>query len=330
MREKVRRMPDLTVADNPAEVGDAGVQFVWDYGTTDERLRALYERGKAAQWNAVTDIDWGAGVGVPSRSGPLGTQSPLGWSENCPVPREQWGAFHWEFHSWMTSQFLHGEQGALLATSRLVTMAPDMDTKMFAAGQVTDEARHVEAYARYVELLGNSYEINPSLKRMLDTVVAESRWDVVFLGMQIIVEGLALAAFRLEHTRSFDPVIAQLTRLVAKDEARHVAFGLLTLQEIYGELTSRERAEREEFVKEAALLMSRRFRLGEVWARLDVDVEAGTNYALQDQKMIDFRRLMFTKIVTSLAKVGLLTPSVRSHLEQLELLRTLPPKVRAS
>ncbi|MFF8715227.1 ferritin-like domain-containing protein [Streptomyces sp. NPDC015184] len=323
-------MPGVTVAGDPAETGGADARFVWDYGTTDERLRDLYERGKAAQWNAVTDIDWDAGVGMRSGTDPLHAQSPLGRSEDCPVPQERWGAFHWEFHSWMTSQFLHGEQGALLATSRLVAMAPDMDTKMFAAAQVTDEARHVEAYARYVELLGNSYAVNPSLKRMLDTVVAESRWDIVFLGMQIIVEGLALAAFRLEHTRSFDPVIAELTRLVAKDEARHVAFGLLALQEIYGELTSRERAEREEFVKEAALLMSRRFRLEEVWDRLDVDVEAGTNYALRDPKMIDFRRLMFTKIVTSLAKVGLLTPSVRAHLEQLELLRTLPPRARTS
>ncbi|WP_234042587.1 ferritin-like domain-containing protein [Streptomyces marianii] len=320
----------MTVTYDSRETGSAEARFVWDYGTTDERLRALYERGKAAQWNAATDIDWDAGVGLPSRTGSIDTQSPLGWSESCPVPNEQWDAFQWEFHSWMTSQFMHGEQGALLATSRLVTMAPDMDTKMFAASQVTDEARHVEAYARYVDLLGNSYAINPSLKRMLDTVVAESRWDIVFLGMQIIVEGLALAAFRLEHTRSFDPVIAQLTQLVAKDEARHVAFGLLTLQEIYGELTSRERADREEFVKEAALLMSRRFRLEEIWARLDVDVEAGTNYALQDQKMIDFRRLMFTKIVTSLAKVGLLTTGVRTHLEQLELLRTLPSRVRGS
>ncbi|MFE2970171.1 ferritin-like domain-containing protein [Streptomyces sp. NPDC059340] len=315
---------------------DVEALFVWDYGTTDERLRSLYERGKSAQWNAATDIDWGAGVGVgrgggegvPSRADSLDPQSPLGWSEPCPVPKERWSTFQWEFHSWMTSQFLHGEQGALLATSRLVTMAPDMDTKMFAASQVTDEARHVEAYARYVELLGNSYAINPSLKQMLNTVVAESRWDIVFLGMQIIVEGLALAAFRLEHTRSFDPVIAQLTQLVARDEARHVAFGLLALQEIYPQLTSRERAEREEFVKEAALLMSRRFRLEEVWTRLDVDVEAGTNYALRDQKMIDFRRLLFTKIVTSLAKVGLLTEGVRTHLEQLDLLRTLPQRVR--
>jgi P-aminobenzoate N-oxygenase AurF len=313
----------MTEADGRERPRDAETRFVWDYAQSDGRLRALYERGKAAQWNATTDIDWTAGVGTPGHVGLLGLNLPLERNTSL-VPPERWATFQWEFHSWMTSQFLHGEQGALLAAGRLVAMAPDLDAKFYAAAQAADEARHVEAYARYVELLGNSYPVNPALKRMLDTVVAESRWDIVFLGMQIIVEGLALAAFRLEYTRSFDPVIAQLTRLVAKDEARHVAFGLLALREVYGELTSREKTEREEFVKEAALLMSRRFRLAEIWQRLDVDVQAGANYALRDQKMIDFRRLMFTKVATSVAKVGLLTPGVRAHLEQLHLLRAVP------
>jgi hypothetical protein len=313
----------MTVVDIKEQPRDAGIRFVWDYARSDGRLRDLYERGKSAQWNATTDIDWAAGVGTPDNLGPLGPGLPLE-SRDAPVPPERWPVFQWEFHSWMTSQFLHGEQGALLAAGRLVGMAPGMDAKFYAAAQAADEARHVEAYARYVGLLGNAYPVNPSLKRMLDTVTTEARWDVVFLGMQVIVEGLALAAFRFEHTRSFDPVIAQLTRLVAKDEARHVAFGLLALREVYGELTSRENAEREEFVKEAALLMSRRFRLAEVWERLDVDASEGANYALRDQKMIDFRRLMFSKITICLAKVGLLTPGVRAHLEQLRLLRTVP------
>jgi P-aminobenzoate N-oxygenase AurF len=318
----------VTVSNDLKETGDADFRFVWDYAQSDERLRALYERSKAAQWNAMTDIDWTAGVGTAGHSEHPCANVPLK-RDASPVPAERWDDFQWEFHSWTTSQFLHGEQGALLATGRLVAMAPDMDTKFYAAAQVADEARHVEAFARYVELLGNPYPINPSLKRMLDTVVAESRWDIVFLGMQIIVEGLALAALSLERTRSFDPVIARLTQLVAKDEARHVAFGLLALREIYGELTLREKTEREEFVKEAALLMSRRFRLEEIWQRLDVDIREGANFALQNQKMIDFRRLMFTKIVTSLAKVGLLTPGVRAHLEQLQLLRTVPLAVKS-
>lgn len=318
----------MTVAGDLGRSDDAETRFVWDYGRSDDRLRALYERGKAAQWNATTDIDWDAGVGTPGHVELLGTGLPLERA-GSPVPPERWSDFQWEFHSWMTSQFLHGEQGALLATSRLVAMAPDMDTKFYAAAQVADEARHVEAYARYAGLLGNTYQVNPSLKRMLDTVVTESRWDIVFLGMQIIVEGLALAAFRLESCRSFDPVIAQLTRLVARDEARHVTFGVLALREVYGELTSREKAEREEFVKEAALLMSRRFRLEEIWRRLEVNAADGAAYALRDQRMIDFRRLMFTKIITSLAKVGLLTPGVHAHLAQLQLTRAVPAGVNA-
>lgn len=313
----------MTVAaDGRKRRGDPEIRFVSDYAQTDSRMRALYERGKAAQWNATTDIDWTAGVGTPGDAGLPGASLPLERDTSL-IPAGRWAAFEWEFHSWMTSQFLHGEQGALLAVGRLVAMAPDMDAKFYAAAQAADEARHVEAYARYAGLLGNMYPVNPSLKRMLDVVTAESRWDIVLLGMQIIVEGLALAAFRFEHTRSFDPVITQLTRLVAKDEARHVAFGLLALREVYGELASGEMAEREEFVKEAALLMSRRFRLAEVWRRVDVDVREGANYALRDQKMIAFRRLMFTKIATSLAGVGLLTPGVRAHLEQLQLLRTV-------
>jgi hypothetical protein len=300
---------------------DAGTRFAWDYARSDGRLRSLYERGKAAQWNATTDIDWAAGVGTPDHAGLLDPDLPLERNASL-VPSERLATFQWEFHSWMTSQFLHGEQGALLAAGRLVVMAPGLDAKFYAAAQAADEARHLEAYARYVGLLGNAYPVNPALSQMLDAIVTESRWDIVFLGMQIIVEGLALAAFRLEHTRSFDPVITQLTRLVARDEARHVAFGLLALPEIYSELSCGEKRDREEFVKEAALLMSRRFRLAEVWQRLDVDVQEGTNYALQDQKMIDFRRLMFTKIAASLAKIGLLTPGVRAHLEQLNLLRT--------
>jgi hypothetical protein len=318
----------MTAVGELEQPGDAETRFVWDYAQSDERLRALYERGKAAQWNATTDIDWSAGVGTPGHVEFLGSNLPLE-RDTSVLPAERWADFQWEFHSWVTSQLLHGEQGALLATGRLVVIAPDLDTKFYAAIQVADEARHVEAFARYAGLLGNAYPVNPSLKAMMDTVLAESRWDMIFLGMQIILEGLALAAVRLEHTRSFDPVIARLTELVARDEARHVAFGLLALREIYGELTSREKSEREEFVKEAALLMSRRFHLAEIWQRLDIDAREGADYALRDQKMIDFRQLMFTKIASSLAKVGLLTPGVRAHLEQLRLLRTVPPGVRA-
>jgi ribonucleotide reductase beta subunit family protein with ferritin-like domain len=220
----------------------------------------------------------------------------------------------------MTSQFLHGEQGALLATARLVETVPDIDDKFYAASQVVDEARHVEAFSMYMERLGHPYPINPALRSMLSTVVSDNRWDVIYLGMQVIVEGLALAVFRLGHATAFDPVIRQITDLVARDEARHVAFGVVALQGLYDDLTSRERAEREEFIKEASLLMSRRFHLEEVWERVGVERTKGVEFALTDPTMRDFRRLMFAKIVSTLARLGLLTDGVRRHLEDLSLM----------
>jgi hypothetical protein len=220
----------------------------------------------------------------------------------------------------MSSQFLHGEQGALLATARLVETVPDLDNKLYAASQVADEARHVEAFAMYMDRLGHGYPINPALMSMLSSIVGDSRWDIIYLGMQVIVEGLALAAFRFGQATAFDPIIRQITDLVARDEARHVAFGVLALQDLYVELSPRELAERQEFIKESSLLMARRFRLEEVWERLDIDVAAGVQYALTDPEMREFRRLMFMKINSTLAKLGLFTEDVRAHLRELALL----------
>jgi P-aminobenzoate N-oxygenase AurF len=310
---------------SPNTVVDATVhtQFTWDYQGQRPKLRELYEKGKASQWNASTDIDWSQQItfGTPLPDVAENVDDLLRRQSGSPVPRELHDAFRWEHHAWMTSQFLHGEQGALMATARLVETVPDIDAKLYASSQVVDEARHVEAFARYSDRLGVSYPINPSLQAMLSDIISESRWDIIYLGNQIIVEGIALAAFRLRDATSFDPVIKRITELVAKDEARHVAFGVLSLKGLYTELSSRERAEREEFIKESALLMSDRFRLTEVWERMDLDVAAGTAYTRNDPQMIAFQRMMFAKVVSNLAKLGMLTPGVRAHLDQLALLR---------
>jgi hypothetical protein len=300
--------------------------FAWEHMSTTPALRALYEKGKLMQWNAATDIDWSHeihfGEALPRVLD--SANSPLGGAAGCPVPRQLWSDLYWQYHSWSVSQFLHGEQGALLGTARLVETVPDPDAKLYAASQMTDEARHVEAYGRYVERLGDSYPINPALQALMENIVAERRWDIVYLGMQVIVEALALAVFRIERNTAPNPVIGRITELVARDEARHVAFGILALKEIYGELTRRERAEREEFVKEATLLMARRFRMQEVWERMGVDVNAGVSYTLNDPHLIDFRRLMFAKIVSNLSKIGMLTEGVRAHLHELQLIRSVP------
>jgi Long-chain fatty aldehyde decarbonylase len=295
----------------------------WDYGDGSSRYRPLYEKAKLAQWNAATDIDWSPELsfGAPladSADGGL----PARLVTDGPVPPELWNQFRWEFQTWMTSQFLHGEQGALVATSRLVETIPDAEAKLYAASQVIDEARHVEAYTLYLRKLGQSYPVNASLSTLLENVISDSRWDVIYLGLQIIIEGLAVAAFRLGSSSFSDPIIRQITQNVARDESRHVAFGMLALDGYYEQLTSREIAEREELIKESTLLMSRRFLLADVWERLGIDVSAGTAYAASDPSMLQFRRLLFAKVVSSVSRLGLMTPGLRQHLQELRLVNS--------
>ena len=227
----------------------------------------------------------------------------------------------WELQAWMTSQFMHGEQGALVATARLVETVPDIESKFYAANQVNDEARHVEAYARYLstKLPGHEYPISAPLEALLVDIMTEKRWDITYLGMQIMVEGLALAAFGMGNMMFNDPVIKQITDLVMRDEARHVAFGVLALKEVIPELSAAELADREEFLLEATDLMYRRFLLEQLWERLGVDVEQGKAFAADNPLMIMFRQVLFSKIVPNVNKLGLMTPRVRQLFEELQV-----------
>lgn len=303
----------------------------WNYGARDNRVWSLYEKNKSAQWNAATDIDWShdvrfgeefigaSGAGVASFV--VGNDSP--------VPPSMFTAFRWEYQAWIVNQFLHGEQGALVTTARLVETVPDLESKVYAASQVADEARHVEAYAQYVDTkLGVTYPINVGLRALLVDLLSESRWDMVYLGMQVIVEGLALAATRLASSGFGDPIITSITRLIAKDEARHVGFGVVALGGMYGEMTSTELAEREAFLLEAVHLMSRRFLMREVWERLDLDIGRGIHFAFHDPMMSGYRQLLFQQVIHVLRQLGLLTPKLRDlflaeRLAQPEVFRTV-------
>ncbi|WP_051944340.1 ferritin-like domain-containing protein [Streptacidiphilus rugosus] len=286
----------------------------WNYGARDNRVWSLYEKNKAAQWNAATDIDWSHDVRFGEEfSGANGAGvASFVVGNDSPVPPSMLTAFRWEYQAWMVNQFLHGEQGALVTTARLVETVPDLESKVYAASQVADEARHVEAYAQYIDTkLQVTYPVNPGLRALLVELLSESRWDVVYLGMQVIVEGLALAATRLASSGFGDPIITSITRMIAKDEARHVGFGVVALGGMYGQMTSAELAEREAFLLEAVHLMSRRFLIREVWERLDLDVEKGIHFAFHDPMMFGYRQLLFQQVIHVLRQLGLLTPKLR-------------------
>lgn len=298
-------------------------RFDWDYDPRNPRLRTLYHRAQTAQWNASSDIDWS--IEVPYGA-PLPDDSPFAMASFAASPlnrrgRGAWDAFRWEFQAWMISQFLHGEQGAMAVAARLVEAVPDLDSKLCAASQTLDEARHVEVFSRYIrEKIPEPYPVSGPLGELLEDLLADSRWDVTALGMQLIVEALAMAAFRLANSTFHDNLIRDITRRVARDESRHVSFGVISLEALYGELTSAELADREELVLEAAALMRQRFLLEQVWERLDVDRAEGVAFASHDPLMVAYRQAIFARVVSAIAAIGLFTPRVRSGLAKLDLM----------
>jgi hypothetical protein len=300
----------------------------WQYELRRQNLLTLYEKGKALTWNA-SDVDWSIDVDVErlvrdrNANGAADLMNAL-MSPPVALAPEELLRMQLHMNAFMLSQFLHGEQGALLATAKIVLGVPWEEAKFYAANQVADEARHVEVYHRYLtEKLGLSYAVNPSLRRLLDDIIQDPRWDVTFLGMQILVEGLALAAFGVTRMQMADePLIQDIIGRVMQDESRHVAFGVLSLSDLYTrEMSGSELREREDFVIEATHLLRERLLMEAVFERLGWDVPVWIAWAQRTPFMTGFRQMMFSKIVPNLRRLGLLTPRVRAAYAQLDLLQ---------
>jgi hypothetical protein len=282
-------------------------RFSWEYDDGRQRLLDLYQRGKDKQWDAAKRIDWDL---------PVDPCNVMETSEEfCPI----YGSRQWEklsqperdelgkhLGSWLFSQFLHGEQGALTVAARIVESVPDMDSKFYAATQAMDEARHVELYQRFIrDKIGLYYPVNEDLARLLADALSDSRWDMPYLGMQVLIEGLALAAFGVHRDITANPLVKQVLAYVMQDEARHVAFGRLALRDYYASLTAAERADREEFVVEGCYLMRNRFRAQEVWERMGYDVEECLEFTEHSPVQQAFRTLLFSRIVPCVKDIGL-------------------------
>ena len=287
--------------------GETQTAFTWEYEDEREKLLALYAKGKKQQWDAAERIDWSQDLDpenpqeIDDRLIPI-FGSPI-WERLTDKER-----VHLRRHqqAQTLSQFMHGEQGALMAAARIVQTAPDLDAKFYAATQVMDEARHVEAYARLLnEKLGIAYPITPGLKSLLETVLTDRRWDMTYLGMQILIEGLALAAFQRIRDFAKNRLAASVNAYVMQDEARHVAFGRLALRDLYPQLTEGERREREEFVVEACYHMRDRFDQKELWENLGLPVKEAIEAAMASENMRLFRKRLFSRIVPTVKDIGL-------------------------
>jgi hypothetical protein len=300
------------VSSNPEAI------FSWDYERSRPALVKLYEKAKTSQWNGETDLPWDTDVDqekvvLANATAAAGADGMFGAGlDLTDTPFAKWGDKEWiefgvESQNWTLSQFMHGEQGALICTARVVETVPWIDAKYYGATQVMDEARHVEVFAKYLDTkLSGHYPINAHLRMLLDDIISDPRWDMTYLGMQIMVEGLALAAFGFMHQMTTEPLLKKLLRYVMSDEARHVAFGVLSLKEYYAGLSGSEIRERQEFAFEAAVRMRDRFLQQEVWDRMGVDVKQAVKLVMQAPDRAVFQSLLFSKIVPNCKKLGLL------------------------
>jgi hypothetical protein len=296
--------------------------YCWDYEVTRKELRALYERAKVEQWNAQTTMDWSIPVEVTPDKYPDERIPFYGTEYWDRMTEKEKQTFRVAVTAWSLSQFMHGEQGALLATAKIVKSVPSIDAKFYAATQVMDEARHVEVYHKYLtEKLEGAFPITPPLRTLLDAILTDSRWDMTYLGMQILVEGLALAAFGMIYNTTKEPLIRKITQYIMADEARHVAFGVLSLREVYPQMTAAELKEREEFTIEACHLMRDRFDMAELYEQQGLPVKELVEIRMNSENMRLFRNLLFMKIVPNLRKLGLLTPRVREVFDKMGVLK---------
>ncbi len=295
--------------------------YNWEYSANRRQLMRLYEHAKRDQWDSAIRLDWSTDVDPESEMVPdagIGIFGTPMWDK---LTKREIRKLRHEALTWQLCQFLHGEQGALLGTAQVVDSVPWYEAKQYAATQVMDEARHVEVYRRFVqEKLEHEYPVNANLKVLLDQILSDSRWDMKLLGMQIIVEGLALAAFGVIRDTATNPLLRELTAAVMEDEARHVAFGVLSLREYCRDLPEKDRLEREDFVFEACVLMRDRIQNREVWETMGMDADACIEAADESPIAVEFRRRLFSKIVPNVKSLGLLSDKQRRRFEDLGIL----------
>jgi hypothetical protein len=296
--------------------------YAWRYGNVKEGLRDLYEKAKRDQWNGTTQLEWDTPVDptvdiLPRQINPLNGYPPyerLTEKEKCRLQHASVAL--------QLSQFLHGEQGALIVASQLVGAVPWMDAKYYAGTQTMDEARHVEVFSRYLtEKLEWQWPVNESLKELLDACITDTRWDFKYLGMQIIIEGLAMAAFGNLYQLTTEPLLKQLIHYVMRDESRHVAFGVLSLVDYYRDMPENERREREDFVIYACELMRNRLVGDQIANAMGWNREEVKQQVLASPPALAFRSMLFARVVPNLKRLGLLTPRVRASFGELGILQ---------
>jgi hypothetical protein len=307
--------------------------FSWQYDRDRDQLVTLYNKAMASQWDSVNDLDWSTDVdpeflAATTQRDNATVALARAAADVKGSPFASWGDKEFDQLAIETlkaslSQFMHGEQGAMMVAAKIVETVPWIDAKYYAATQTMDEARHTEVFAKYLhEKLGEAYPMSRYLEAQIQVLVEDSRWDIAYLGMQIIIESLALAAFGQMLRVTQEPLLRKLLRYVLSDEARHVAFGILSLGEYYENLTEAELLDRQEFMAENTIRNRSRSNTPEVWVRMGVDYDRALPALQEAATTLDrslfttFQHGFYAKLVPNTRKLGLLDAN-DGHLRRL-------------
>lgn len=308
-------------ASSTTRAAQGTTRFDWTYQRDQHEFAKLYRLAKSSQWDADVALDWTTPVDPLSDERPLLPEEWVPVAELRPykqLDRRRQKEQQRAYIAWVLSQFLHGEQGALFAAAQVTEAVQFFDGKLYGSTQVMDEGRHVEVFHRYLDTkMERLYQINDNLFVIIDALMQDGRWDMKFLGMQIMVEGVALGAFGTLYRETKEPLLKELLRNVIQDESRHVHYGVLALREhVLAELTERERREREDWAFEVALLMRNRFLAYEVYEEHFEGLITRKDWrdaVYASPGMDRFRHVMFSRMVPNLREIGLLSDRIRPH-----------------
>jgi hypothetical protein len=304
---EIARLRSKIDTDVPLEI-----HWTWEYGSEVAELRNLYEKGKVSQWNAETDLDWS--IPVSNDDWVLAPEASL-LGQACKLmgkdePTQKAAAF--DELAFLLSQLLHGEQAALQLCGQLTNVCDKMDQKWYAASQVIDEARHVEVLSKFLaRKMGTIYPIGPTLKYLLDELLEAQGMQKKTLGMQTLFEGTAVGIMDLMRQMSRNALVSEMIKRVEQDEARHAAFGVLTMRRVVREASREQMNEMEDWafsILEALNANQQLDMLQVLGPKYGIDPEAITKLMVAMPNHAELNSIPFMHtVVPNLQRLGLLT-----------------------
>jgi len=320
--DEIAAMREHTNVDVPLELN-----WSWEYGSEVEELRRLYEKGKVNQWNAETDLDWDTPV---SRDDWVITPRTSLLAQLCAISGKDEAtqkAAAFDELAYALSQLLHGEQAALQLCGQLTNVCDKMDEKWYAASQVADEARHIEALSKFLSRkLGTIYPVAPTLKTLLDMLLEADTAQKKTLGMQCLFEGMAVGIFDFLRQDSKNALFSDMIRRVELDESRHAAFGMLTMRRVMREAEQEQKDEMEDFsftLLEALNANQQLDLLRTLGPKYDIDPKAVVEFVTGLDNFAEINSLMFMHtVMPNLKNLGLLTERTEAKYREISIVHS--------